>query len=60
MKDFDRWFIDSNMQPTEDEIQAVFESWLHRVSPSGDCESVQNQFESSNDYLELFERGDLI
>lgn len=42
-------------QPTKDEIEEAFERWLERVCPSGDFYSVKNQFESSSDFLDLFE-----
>ena len=40
--------------PTNDQIEAAFDTWLHRVCPSGDVESVQRQWEESSDYEELF------
>lgn len=33
--------------------QAAFEDWCDRNSPSGDCESVQRQWEASSDYADL-------
>jgi hypothetical protein len=35
--------------------QAAFEIWLARVRPSGDVESVQQQWEDSSDYADLME-----
>ena len=42
----------SRDEAPEDE-QAVFEAWLARVCPSGDCERVQAQFEASGDYRDF-------
>lgn len=40
-------------EPVIDE-QAAFEEWIARVCPSGDCESVQRQWEESSEYLDLY------
>jgi hypothetical protein len=38
--------------------QAAFEAWLARVRPSGDIESVQQQWEDSSDYADFLEVRD--
>ncbi|WP_457967679.1 hypothetical protein M1D68_16075 [Pseudomonas sp. R4-84] len=35
---------------TENEEQRVFEAWLQRTTPSGDCDSVHSQWLESSDY----------
>jgi len=40
---------------TKEAEQAAFEVWLARVRPSGDVESVQQQWEDSSDYDDFLE-----
>jgi hypothetical protein len=41
--------------PTPRDEQSAFEDWLYRVCPSGDCESVQYQWEISAERAEWME-----
>lgn len=44
--------------PTDDEIQKVFEAWVEKIRPSGDVDDVHNQWIQSEEYLDLFNKGD--
>lgn len=39
----------------DDAEQKAFEEWFYRVCPSGDCESVHDQWLQSYDYLDFLE-----
>lgn len=43
--------------PTENEIQTVFEEWVDKVKPSGDVDDVHYQWIQSEEYLNLFNKG---
>lgn len=49
--------IKANDWPTEEEIQKVFEAWVEKVSPSGDVDDVHYQWIQSEEYLDLFNKG---
>jgi hypothetical protein len=44
--------VESALEAKDEPV--AFENWLSRTCPSGDAESVQRQWESSNDYADLY------
>lgn len=43
--------------PAEDDIQKAFDAWMDKVKPSGDVDDVQHQWIQSEEYLDLFSKG---